>query len=145
MGLKSNPRASKSMQMSNPRGHHNYKKSEARIFKGFKLCFTSKPDGAYALRPLMDRKMNLEHRKVCKSRIHMGIIYTKNRKSAFSNVLKLCFTSKPDREYALRPLMDRKMNLEHWKVWKSRIRVGIIFTRNRKSAFSKVWKIVIHI
>ena len=57
------PRAAKSMQISNPRGHHIYKKSEARIFKGLKLCFTPKPDRAYALRPLMDRKMNLEHMK----------------------------------------------------------------------------------
>ncbi len=36
MGRKLNPRAPESMQMSNPRGHHNYKKSEAHIFKGLK-------------------------------------------------------------------------------------------------------------
>ena len=37
MGLKLNPRASESMQISNPRGHHIYKKSEECIFKGFKI------------------------------------------------------------------------------------------------------------
>ncbi len=37
MGLKLNPRASESMQISNPRGHHIYKKSEEFIFKGFKI------------------------------------------------------------------------------------------------------------
>ncbi len=31
--------------------------------------------------------------------------------SQILKLLKLCFTSKPDREYALRPLFDRKMNL----------------------------------
>ena len=36
-GLKLNPRAPESRQMSNLRGHHTYKKSEARIFKGFKI------------------------------------------------------------------------------------------------------------
>ncbi len=35
MGLKLNQRASESMQISNPRGHHIYKKSEECIFKGF--------------------------------------------------------------------------------------------------------------
>ena len=37
MGLKLNPRAPESMQMSNPHGHHIYKKSEECIFKGFKI------------------------------------------------------------------------------------------------------------
>jgi hypothetical protein len=36
-GRKLNPRAPESMQMSNPRGHHTYKKSEARIFKSFNI------------------------------------------------------------------------------------------------------------
>ena len=58
MGLKLNPRASESMQMSKPLGHYIYKKLEVRISKVLKLCFTSKPDRAYALRPLMDLKMN---------------------------------------------------------------------------------------
>ena len=37
MGLKLNLRAPESMQISNPRGHHNYKKSKECIFKDFKI------------------------------------------------------------------------------------------------------------
>ncbi len=37
MGLKLNPRAPKSMRVSNPRAHHIYKKSEECIFKGIKI------------------------------------------------------------------------------------------------------------
>ena len=37
MSLKLNPRALESLQISNPRGKHIYKKSEARIFKGFEI------------------------------------------------------------------------------------------------------------
>ncbi len=37
MGLKLNPRAPESMQMSNPRGHNIYKNLKAHIFKGFKI------------------------------------------------------------------------------------------------------------
>ncbi len=65
MDRKLNPRALKSMQNSNPRGRHIYKKPEECIFKDFKIVLhTFDTDRAYALRPLMDRKMNLEHRKV---------------------------------------------------------------------------------
>jgi hypothetical protein len=38
MGLKLNPRASESMQISNPSAYDIYKKSEAHIFKGFKIA-----------------------------------------------------------------------------------------------------------
>ena len=37
MDRKMNPRAPESMKISNPRGHHNYKKSEECIFKGYKI------------------------------------------------------------------------------------------------------------
>ena len=37
MDRKMNPRAPESMQISNPRAHHIYKKSEPRIFKGFNI------------------------------------------------------------------------------------------------------------
>ncbi len=52
MGRKLNPRAPESMQMSNPRGHNIYKKSEERIFKGFKIV----------LHPFDD---NLNHMSSC--------------------------------------------------------------------------------
>ena len=109
--------------------------------KVLKLCFTSKPDRAYALRSLMDRKMNPNAPEGMQiSNPHGHHIYKKSE-NAFSKVLKLCFTSKPDRAYALRPLTDRKWFQEHLKVCKSRIPMGIIFVRNRKSVFSKVLKL----
>ncbi len=37
MGLKLSQRISESMQISNPRGHHIYKKPEECIFKDFKI------------------------------------------------------------------------------------------------------------
>ncbi len=37
MDRKMNPRAPESMQISNPRAHHIYKKSEECIFKGIKI------------------------------------------------------------------------------------------------------------
>ena len=40
MDRKLNPRALESMQISNPRGRHIYKKPEECIFKDLKLCFT---------------------------------------------------------------------------------------------------------
>ncbi len=124
------------------RVHIIFTRNRKRAFsKVLNLCFTSKPDRAYMLRPLMDRKMDLEHRKVCKSWILMGIIFTRNQKSAFSKVLKLWSTSKPDRAYVLRPSWTGKWIQEHRKLWKSRIRVGIIITRNRKSAFLKILKL----
>ena len=39
MGLKLNPRAPESMQISNPRAHHIYKKPKKCILKDFKKVF----------------------------------------------------------------------------------------------------------
>ncbi len=91
MDRKMNPRAPESMQMSNPRGHHNYKKSEECIFKGFKIVlhtFKAYQNQIEIMRLGHYRtgKRIQEHMKVFKSRIRMGIIFTRNRKRDFLNV-----------------------------------------------------------
>ena len=59
MGLKLKPRAPESMQMLNPRGHHTYKKSESRIFKGFKIVLHNLNQIENMRSGLfLDRKMN---------------------------------------------------------------------------------------
>ena len=58
----------------------------------------------------MDRKMNpreTESMKILNPRAHHN--YKKSEECIFKD-LKLCVTSKTDRAYSLRPLMDRKMN-----------------------------------
>jgi hypothetical protein len=86
MGLKLNPRAPESMQISIPRAHHFNKKRKRAFSKVLKLCSTSKPDSVYKLRSLMDRNMNPrepEIKKISNPRGHHN--YKKSEKCIFKD------------------------------------------------------------
>jgi hypothetical protein len=93
MGLKLNPRAPESMQMLNPRGHHTYKKSESRIFKGFKIVLhnLNQIENMHS-GPFFDRKMNPRVPESMQiSNPHGHHIYKKSEECILK-ILKLCFT-----------------------------------------------------
>ncbi len=93
MGRKLNPRAPESMQMSNPRGHHTYKKSEARIFKGFKIVLHNLNQRENMRSgPFLDRKMDPRAPESMQiSNPHGHHIYKKSEECILM-ILKLCFT-----------------------------------------------------